>query len=221
MNRELAILEPQVEGEIAIRRQSADEDRDPAQAGTFTEQIRSATASPRPRGGSSVRVADFQRIDEYLRAYIEDERFRSTHPLAYGRWLVAWEMLWCADSRAKLIAVARRAPDAMRAFASSLLEHCTPLAMDPDWPDLLADDSRRPDPLDDLKSVTDAYREQLGAERSQLLLGLLDRWLALLQNVRRHEQGSPRPPERLRWEDGRRLVLFTALVMVEFDRSFS
>ena len=221
MNRSLSILEPRVEGEIAIRRQLAGEHGQNAQPGAVTTRIHSPAAAPSHRPQSPVHAGDFERIADYLRAYLADERFRSTHPLAYGRWLVAWEMLWCADSRAKVISIAWRARDAMDAFSTSLLERCVPLAMDPHWPDLLAGDSTRPDPLDGLASVTDAYRDELGAQRSELLGGLLEHWGALLQSVRRHEQRSQAPGERLHWEDGRRLVLFTALVMVEIDRSFA
>jgi hypothetical protein len=221
VNRPPAILEPLLEGEIAIRRQAAGDGRGPALLDTSTRQIGSAATSPPRSARSPVSVTDFQRIDDYLRAYLEDERFRSAHPLAYGRWLVAWEMLWCADTRAKVIDAAERTPAAMHAFGSSLLERCTPLAMDPHWPDLLADGSRRPDPLEGLTSVADAYREQLGEERSELLRGLVEHWRTLLLGVCRHDDSSRPPAERLHWEDGRRLVLFTALVMVEFDRSFA
>jgi hypothetical protein len=138
-------------------------------------------------------------VEDYLRAYLEDERFRSTHPLACGRWIVAWEMLWCADSRTKVIAVGQRAREAMHAFSISL----------------------RPDPVDGVAGVVGAYREQLGDERSELLGGLLEHWRALAESVSRHEHGMPAGAERLRWEDGRRLALFTALVMVEIDRSFA
>jgi hypothetical protein len=215
------MLEPQLEGEIAIRRQPDLDVRGPAQLDMPTRAIGSNAPSSPGREQSSVRVVDFERIEDYLRAYLEDERFRSTHPLACGRWVVAWEMLWCADSRAKVTAVGQRARDALQAFATSLLERCTPLAMDPHWPDLLADGSRRPDPLDGLTSVTDAYREQLGEQRSELLRGLLENWRALVESLSRHEDGSQPPAERLRWEDGRRVVLLTALVMVEIDRSFA
>jgi hypothetical protein len=50
---------------------------------------------------------------------------------------------------------------------------------------------------------------------------LLEPWRALGEKLQRHEQGAQPPDERLRWEDGRRLVLLTALAMVEFDRSFA
>jgi hypothetical protein len=219
VNRSLAVLEPQLEGEIAISRRSAGQSGGLAQVDASEGHSGSDAASPRQH--PPVRVSDFRSIEDYLRAYLEDERFRSAHPLAYGRWLVAWELLWCAESRAKVIAVAQRAGDAMQVFTSSVLERRTPMAMDPQWPDLLADRSRRPDALDGLTSLADAYREQLGEERSELLHGLLEHWQALLQNVRRHDDASEPPAARLRWEDGRRLVLFTALVMVEFDRSFA
>jgi hypothetical protein len=220
VNRPLALLEPLLEGEIAIRRQLAGDGRGPTQLDTSREQLGPAATSLPGRARSPVSVTDFRRIDDYLRAYLEDERFRSAHPLAFGRWLVAWEMLWCADTRAKVIVAAQRTPVAMQAFASSLLELCTPLAMDPQWPGLLADGSSRADQLDGLTRVVNAYREQLGEERSELLGGLLEHWQALLLGVRRHDDSSQPPAERLHWEDGRRVVLFTALVMVEFDRSF-
>jgi hypothetical protein len=218
--RRLPILEPRLDGEIAVRRQLAGGGQGPAQSGAVRVQFGSQVASSPPRARSPVSVEEFERIEDYLRAYLEEERFRSTHPLAYGRWLVAWELLWCADSRAKLIGVAHRGSDAMQAFSSSLVERCTPLAIDSDWPDLLAGGAPRPDPLDGLTSVTDTYRDELG-ERAELLGGLLEHWQVLLENVRRHENGPQVVAERLRWEDGRRLVLFTALVMVEMDRSFA
>jgi hypothetical protein len=130
-------------------------------------------------------------------------------------------MLWCADSKAKVIAVAGRASDAMQAFAASLLERCTPLPMDPQWPTLVTSGSAQGDPLEALVAVLGAYRIALGEPRGELLDALLDHWRALVESMRGHEQRPQAGGERLRWEDGRRLVLFTALVMVEIDRSFA
>jgi hypothetical protein len=128
-------------------------------------------------------------------------------------------MLWCADSRGKVLAVRHKARDAIQAFSVSMLERSMPLAMGPHWPSLLADGSQRPEPLDSLASIAAAYGEQLGPGRSQLLCELLEPWRALSGKLQR--QHGSRAAERVRWEDGRRLVLFTALVMVEFDRSFA
>jgi hypothetical protein len=220
VSESVAIVEAQREGEIAIRRQLPGE-RGARPAAVEIPGERMAAGAPAPRADSPIRSADHARIEEYLRAYLEDERFRSAHPLACGRWIVAWEMLWCADSRSKVIAVGQRASDAMHAFSASMQQRCMPFAMDSHLPDPLVDGSQRPGPLNGLASITDAYGEQLGARRSQLLREMFEPWRALSGKLQRHEQGSQPPDERLRWEDGRRLVLFTALVMVEFDRSFA
>jgi hypothetical protein len=218
MDESVAILEAQ--GEIAVRRQFPGE-RDARAATVQSDAERTLEVPPAPRPDSPIRAAEHPRIEDYLRAYLEDRRFSSAHPLACGRWIVAWEMLWCADSRAKLIGVGQRARDAMQAFSVSMLERCLPLAMDSHWPDVLAEGSPRPEPLESLARITEACGEQLGAGRSQLLRDLLEPWRALAETLGRHEHRSQALGERLRWEDGRRLVLFTALVMVEFDRSFA
>jgi hypothetical protein len=220
VSESVAILDAQPEWEISVRREFPGEHGGRAAALEIQGQ-RTAAGAAAPRPDSPIRAADHARIEDYLRAYLEDQRFSSAHPLACGRWIVAWEMLWCADSRAKVISVGQRAGDAMQAFSFSMHDRCMSLAMDSHWPDVLADGSQRPEPLDSLASITEAYGEQLGAGRSKLLRELFEPWRALGEKLRRHEQALQPPDERLRWEDGRRLVLFTALVMVEFDRSFA
>jgi hypothetical protein len=216
-NRPSAILEPELGGEIALRHASADHGSGVAQL-TVPRRQGTSGVSLAARPHAALQVADFERVEDYLRAYLEDERFRSIHPLACGRWIVAWEMLWCADTRAKVLAVGHRAREAMQAFASSLLEQCIPTELDALWPQEFAAGSPGPDPLDGLLAVIGAYGQELAEERHGLLLRLLDHWRALLDRVQRHE--GRLVDGRLSWEDGRRLVLFTALVMVETDRSF-
>ena len=214
------VLEPTLEGEIAIhRRRAAARDIGPAQSAPRPPAAPAPASGPPPL--APPRLEEFARIEDYLRAYLEDERFRATHPLACGRWIVAWEMLWCADSRAKLIAVGQRAVEAMQAFGASLLEAWPPPATQTPWPELLAQPARRTDPLDVVARVSRDHAEQLGEERSELLDSLIEHWRALAESVREHEHGSTPGRGRLRWEHGRRLVLFTALVMVEVDRSFA
>jgi hypothetical protein len=221
-DRLLPIVEPKLEGEIAVRRQLAGDHPPAAALGTPRRDAEPADAgSSTGVATAPVEVGQFERIEDYLRAFLEGESFRSAHPLACGRWVVAWEMVWCADNRAKVIALGQRARTAMLAFAESMVERCVPLAIDANWPELLAGATQRPEPVDGLLTITQAYRRQLGEERFALLQSLLDDWRSLLERVERHGRGSQAVSERLRWEDGRRLVLFTALVMVETDRSFA
>jgi hypothetical protein len=215
VNESVAILEWPPEGEVELGQQTPRGQA--ARAAAFEMPGRRSAADAGGGADSPPRAADHVLLEDYLRAYLEDQRFRSAHPLGRGRWVVAWEMLWCADSRAKVIAVGQRARTGMQAFSVSMLERCMPLVMDSHWPQ----ESQGTGPLDGLASIAEAYAEQLGPGRRQLLLDLLGPWGALSDKLQRHEQGSQPPDERLHWEDGRRLVLFTALVMVEFDRSFS
>jgi hypothetical protein len=217
VTRQSAILEPELGGEIVIRHATGEHGAGLAQL-TVPRRRGSSGVVLEARPQAALQVAEFERVEDYLRAYLEDERFRSIHPLACGRWVVAWEMLWCADTRAKVLAVGHRAREAMQAFASSLLEQWIPTELDAHWPQELAAGSPGPNPLDGLLRVIGAYGQELAEERHGLLLRLLDHWRALLDQVQRHERQLA--DERLSWEDGRRLVLFTALVMVETDRSF-
>jgi hypothetical protein len=221
-NRSLPILEPELEGEIAARsRLEVDRAAGATQASILGSAGAAQASSPAGVASAPVEVGGFERIEDYLRAYLEGERFRSSHALACGRWVVAWEMLWCADTRAKVIAVGQRARTAMLAFSSSMVERCAPLAIDANWPELLAGAPRRPEPVDGLMTITQAHRRELGEERFEILQSLTADWRSLLESVERHDRASRPVGERLRWEDGRRLVLFTGLVMVETDRSFA
>ncbi len=167
-------------------------------------------AAPLPGrgGGPCVRIEDFERTEDYLRAYLDDERFTSRYRLAHQRWCEASAMLWRADSTDKLIAVAEMAREAMREFACALVAWREPHAA-------LADST---DTLLRLTSLLEIHRPQLGDARCGLQEALFDYWNALCNAVQRHEDPAQRLYGGLRWEDGRRVVVLTALVMVEVDR---
>ncbi len=169
-----------------------------------------AAPAPGPACGEAPRVRseDFERVEDYLHAYLEDERFRSRYPLAHERWRDASAMLWRADSTAKVIGVARTAREAMRDFACVLVGWRAPHASLPDSTDTMLR----------LASVVERYRRQVGEERCGMQEALLYFWNAVCNTVERHEHPAQRMHGRLRWEDGRRVVTLTALVMVEIDR---
>jgi hypothetical protein len=172
----------------------------PVQAGLVSDRISEPV----------VRVEDFERVEDYLHAYLNDERFKSAYPLASQGWSEAWAMLWRADSKDKVIAAGWRAREVMQEFVLTLL----------DWPEPRAANPGSTKTPDRLSSVIEMYRPQLLGSRCEFLEALSDYWRALNDVVQRHEHGGAhKVRERLRWEDGRRVVVLTALVMVEIDRS--
>ena len=74
--------------------------------------------------------------------------------------------------------------------------------------------------LDGLSSVIEACRSRVGDSRCDLLHSLCRYWLVLDGGVGRDARCAERAGAPPSWEDGRRLVVLTALVMVEVDRSF-
>jgi hypothetical protein len=156
-----------------------------------------------------VRIEAFKRVEDYFDAYLDDERFKVAYPLASEGWSEARAMLWRADSKAKVIVVGRRAREVMQEFASALLDWQEPRTADQDS-----------NTSDRLSAVIEMYRPHLGDSRCEFLESLCTYWWALNDVVQRHELGvAHKLSERLKWEDGRRLVVLTALVMVEIDRS--
>ena len=157
----------------------------------------------------TVRIEDFERVEDYLRAYLEDERFASRYPSALDCWSDAWAMLWRADTRAKVIAATHEGCEAVREFACALAEWHVPHTARP----------KAAETLTRLSALVEMYRPQLGDDRCDLLQALFDYWEALCKVVQRHEDRAQRITERLRWEDGRRVVVLAALLMIELDRS--
>ncbi len=175
------------------------------EAGTSVVQ---AGAVPDLATEPRVQLQDFERLEDYLAAYLADERFKSRYLQAGQLWSEAWAMLWRADSRDKVIAVSAEAREAMWEFASALVEWHGPHTASP----------VSTDTLDRLSSVVEMYRPQLGDSRCGLLQALFSYWQTLNSVVQRHHDRAHETRERLTWEDGRRVVVLTALVMVEVDR---
>ena len=70
-----------------------------------------------------------------------------------------------------------------------------------------------------LRAVIDAHRGGLGEARSQLLDALIVYWGEVIDLLQRQEHGGQNEGEPLAWEDGRRAVFQTAVVMYEIDRT--
>ena len=157
-----------------------------------------------------LRVEDFDRVEDYLRAYLADQRFRSAYPAAYERWSEAATMLYGAGSKEGILAAGRKAREAIQEFARILADSRGGAVSTPDSAGAEADL---------LSSLIETYRPQLAESRCELLKSLLAYWRGLEEAVHRHERPAQDAGEPLRWEDGRRIVVFTALVMVEVDRS--
>jgi hypothetical protein len=67
--------------------------------------------------------------------------------------------------------------------------------------------------------VLERLDETLGRTSSEMLQALVAYWATVMNIIQRQEHGSQREGGELTWEDARRVVFQTAVVMFEVDRA--
>jgi hypothetical protein len=151
------------------------------------------------------------RQETNLRSLIEAGAFRRDSPMAYARWAEAEALLWTADSRREFTTIGHKAREAIQEFATELIAKYQPPNADPD-PALV---NRR------LGAVIAAQLPELGEARAAHLRALGDYSEATLGLIQRQEHGGQKEGHALTWQDARRVVLHSAVVMCEFTVSLS
>ncbi len=152
-----------------------------------------------------------QTIEAEIRSYLETERFQARCPVAYEKWADAATRLWAVDSEHQLTVIGHLCREAMQEFATAQVEQCHPSEVDEDKAHSVAR----------LGAVLRQVSSQLGKTEKPFLDALLACWRTVSNLVQRQEHGAQRKSEPLVWEDGRRVVFQTAVVMFEFDRAVS
>jgi hypothetical protein len=149
-------------------------------------------------------------VEDDLRTYLDAEQFRSRYGKAHERWSRAAELVWRADSLDALTTIGHLTREAMQDFATALVERHQPSGVNTDPTKT----------LDRVSAVIQQHRPQLGESRSDFLDALFGYWRAANGLVQRQEHGGQKENEPLVWEDGRRVIFHTAVVMAELDRAF-
>lgn len=150
-----------------------------------------------------------KQVQQDVGTYLAADRFRGAYPEAYARWQEAAELLWGEVSERELSTIGHKCREAVQEFATALVERHRPPSVNPD----------KTKTLDRLSSVLELCRPQLGETRSALLDALFAYWRVATKLVERQEHAGQREGEPLGWEDGRRVVFQTAVVMFEIDRT--
>lgn len=150
-----------------------------------------------------------EQIEDEVTKYLEAHDFQQRYPKAYAKWSEAAAKLWAGDSQNQLTTIGHLCREAVQEFATALVEKFEP----PDAPSDKARDQSR------IRAVLAHVRDQLGSREVPLLEAMIDYWNAVSRLIQRQEHGGQKQGDALRWEDGRRVVFQTAVVMFEIDRS--
>ena len=146
-----------------------------------------------------------------IRNYLAAERFQQNYPKAYKKWADAERMLWASETGHQLTTIGHLCREAMQEFVTVLVQQCQPLDVEDD----------KALTVKRLKAVLGLKAKQLGKTERPFLDALLVYWENVTNLVQRQEHGAQKEGRSLVWEDGRRVVFQTAIVMFEFDRSLS
>ena len=146
-----------------------------------------------------------------MRQYLDAEAFQTRYPAAYQKWSEAEKLLWGADSEQQLTVIGHRCREAMQEFADTLVKLHQPPREEP----------KKDKTFNRICSVIEPKKEQLGASKSAFLDALLTYSKQVIQLMQRQEHGGLKEGESLTWEDGRRVVFQTMVVMFEIDRALS
>jgi hypothetical protein len=142
---------------------------------------------------------------------LEVEPFRQKYPEAYQKWAEADRVLWSSDSEGQLTTIGHLCTEAMQEFAAALVERYRP-------PDA---DANKEHTVARVRAVLHHRKDQLPRTVKPFLDALLAYWGTVGDLAERQEHGSRKEGQPLRWEDARRLVFQTAIVMFELDRSLA
>jgi len=152
-----------------------------------------------------------QRIEKEVKTYLDADDFRRRYPKAYAKWTNAESKLWGSDSVEQLTTIGHLCREAMQEFARALIERYTPENADP----IMAHTKKR------IRDVINARSERIGCTEKPFLDALINYWDSIDDLTQRQEHGAQKEGTPLLWEDGRRIVFQTAIVMFEIDRSLS
>jgi hypothetical protein len=152
-----------------------------------------------------------QNIETTIRNYLDADHFLQKYPKAYQKWAEAESMLWAGDSEHQLTTIGHLCREATQEFATALVEHCQP-------PDVDRDKAHT---VTRIRAVLNLLDAQLGSTEKPFLDALLAYWGTVSDLIQRQEHGGRKEGDPLVWEDGRRVVFQTAVVMFEIDRAIS
>jgi hypothetical protein len=148
-------------------------------------------------------------VENEIQKYLSEPEFRKFHAAAVAKWEQAAALLWAADSPQQLTTIGHLCREALQEFAASLATQCQ---IDVSGIEAAKTVAR-------LKAIFAARSGKLGTTEAPFIDALVAYWGTLSDLVQRQEHGSQRERETLVWEDGRRIVFQTCIVMYEISRA--
>jgi hypothetical protein len=151
------------------------------------------------------------RLEANVKSYFDGNTFRQKYPLAYQKWSQAEELLWRSNTEHNLTTIGHLCREAIQEFATVLVDRYQPSDVEQEKARTVAR----------IKAVLNLQHDKLGKTAKPFLDALLAYWGTVSDLIQRQEHGGQREASPLVWQDGRRIVFQTAVLMLEIDASLS
>ena len=152
-----------------------------------------------------------QKLQNTMRDYISSATFSQRYVDAYKKWVDAEGKLWGAESKQQVTTIGHLCREAMQEFINTLVfQHQSENV-----------DQNKAHIVSRLKAIISARATELGKVKTSLLNALITYWGAVNDLVQRQEHGAKKEGEPITWEDARRTVFQTLIVMYEIDKTLS
>jgi hypothetical protein len=152
-----------------------------------------------------------ERVEANSRKYLDASIFLQKYAKAYQKWSDAEKILWDGDSEHQLTTIGHLCREAIQEFATVLVNQYRPSNVDVDQSHTVAR----------IRSVLNSQEIRLGTTEKKFLDALIAYWGTVSDLIQRQEHGAQKEGNPLIWEDARRVVFQTFVVMCEIDRSLS
>jgi hypothetical protein len=151
------------------------------------------------------------KIEGSVHNYLSSDRFLQNYPEAYKKWVDAENMLWKSESEKQLTTIGHLCREAIQEFANILIGQFQPPNADSEK----SHDVRR------IEAILKFRAAELGQTEKPFLEALLGYWANTSTLIQRQEHGAQKEGKALVWEDARRIVFHTAILMYEVDKAVS
>ncbi len=152
-----------------------------------------------------------ERIEESIKKYFDTTSFASQYPNAYNKWLESEKLLWSSESTSQFTLIGHICREAIQEFIQHLIEKFKVVNADPD----------KSKTVSRLRAILNYRKDKMGETVQEFNNAILAYWGTLNDLIQRQEHGAQKENEYLTWEDSRRVVFQSMIVMYELDRSIS
>jgi hypothetical protein len=149
-----------------------------------------------------------KRVEITMSSYLNSQYFQTKYPDVFEKWSESEKMLWKSKTNKQYTIIGHLCRESQQLYASRLIDIIKPENYDNNPAHTIAR----------IRSILSHHQDHFGKDEMAFCDALLSYWGAVNDLIQRQEHGAQKEGKPLSWEDGRRVVFHTMIVMYEIDK---